>query len=223
MVGARRLASRRAGLPDAKSGESAIPANHTPMKLASLTVPPRRDPVISCMRGRRVELDYTTGIEMVRDRARSLPVDRVQLRKLVEHLGIAPSIPVWKVPCGRPSACISQHLCSRYETGVPCGSCTCLNGFADRCLGCSANGTMIEIWICLRRALACSRREILKDFPCEGARMKFALLADIHANLEALQAVLRHAAQQNCTNYAFLGDIVGYCADPKHASTSCEE
>jgi diadenosine tetraphosphatase ApaH/serine/threonine PP2A family protein phosphatase len=45
--------------------------------------------------------------------------------------------------------------------------------------------------------------------------MKFAVLADIHANLEALQAVLQHAAQGNCTNYAFLGDIVGYCADPK--------
>lgn len=45
--------------------------------------------------------------------------------------------------------------------------------------------------------------------------MKFAILADIHANLEALQAVLQHATEQNCTNYAFLGDIVGYCADPK--------
>jgi len=45
--------------------------------------------------------------------------------------------------------------------------------------------------------------------------MKFAILADIHANLEAFQAVLEHAKQQSCTNYAFLGDIVGYCADPK--------
>ncbi len=45
--------------------------------------------------------------------------------------------------------------------------------------------------------------------------MKFALLGDIHANLEAFQAVLKHAEQQNCTNYAFLGDFVGYCADPK--------
>ena len=45
--------------------------------------------------------------------------------------------------------------------------------------------------------------------------MKFAILADIHANLEAFQAVLEHATQQNCTNHAFLGDFVGYCADPK--------
>jgi hypothetical protein len=29
----------------------------------------------------------------------------------------------------------------RAKAGVPCGSCTHLNGFADRCLGCSANGT----------------------------------------------------------------------------------
>jgi diadenosine tetraphosphatase ApaH/serine/threonine PP2A family protein phosphatase len=45
--------------------------------------------------------------------------------------------------------------------------------------------------------------------------VKFAILADIHANLEALQAVLEHARQQGCTQYAFLGDFVGYCADPK--------
>lgn len=45
--------------------------------------------------------------------------------------------------------------------------------------------------------------------------MKFALIADIHANLEDFQAVLEHARQQSCTNYAFLGDFVGYCADPK--------
>ena len=45
--------------------------------------------------------------------------------------------------------------------------------------------------------------------------MKFAILADIHSNLEALQAVLKDSKQQRCTNYAFLGDLVGYCADPK--------
>jgi len=45
--------------------------------------------------------------------------------------------------------------------------------------------------------------------------MKFAILADIHANLEALQAVLRDSRAEACTHYAFLGDFVGYCADPK--------
>ena len=45
--------------------------------------------------------------------------------------------------------------------------------------------------------------------------MKFAVIADIHANLEAFQAVLADSKAQACTRYAFLGDFVGYCADPK--------
>src|SRR5690242_16320841 len=38
------------------------------------------------------------------------------------------------------------------------------------------------------------------------ARMKFAIIADIHANLEALQAVFGDAKQCECTHHAFLGD-----------------
>lgn len=45
--------------------------------------------------------------------------------------------------------------------------------------------------------------------------MKYAILADIHANLEALQAVLEDMKQQGCTHSACLGDIVGYNANPK--------
>jgi len=45
--------------------------------------------------------------------------------------------------------------------------------------------------------------------------MRYALMADIHANLEALEAVLKDSKEQRCTHYAFLGDYVGYCADPK--------
>ncbi len=44
--------------------------------------------------------------------------------------------------------------------------------------------------------------------------MRTALLADIHANLEALQACLDHARRQGAERYFFLGDIVGYGADP---------
>jgi diadenosine tetraphosphatase ApaH/serine/threonine PP2A family protein phosphatase len=44
--------------------------------------------------------------------------------------------------------------------------------------------------------------------------MKLALLADIHANLEALDACLAHARAQGAQRYAFLGDLVGYGADP---------
>lgn len=45
--------------------------------------------------------------------------------------------------------------------------------------------------------------------------MKFAIIADIHANLEALEVVLADAKDQQVTHYACLGDVVGYNANPK--------
>ena len=44
--------------------------------------------------------------------------------------------------------------------------------------------------------------------------MPIALLSDIHANLEALQACLAHARERGARRFAFLGDLVGYGADP---------
>ena len=44
--------------------------------------------------------------------------------------------------------------------------------------------------------------------------MKIALFSDIHANLEALEAVLADAEAEECDSYICLGDIVGYNADP---------
>src|SRR5215831_9536786 len=44
--------------------------------------------------------------------------------------------------------------------------------------------------------------------------MRIALLTDLHANREALEAVLAHAAQRRVGRYALLGDFVGYGADP---------
>ena len=44
--------------------------------------------------------------------------------------------------------------------------------------------------------------------------MKIALLADIHANLEALEAVLIAAANAGAERIICLGDIVGYGPDP---------
>ena len=44
--------------------------------------------------------------------------------------------------------------------------------------------------------------------------MKTAILTDLHANREAVQAVLEHAADQQAQDYALLGDFVGYGADP---------
>ncbi len=45
--------------------------------------------------------------------------------------------------------------------------------------------------------------------------MRFAILSDIHSNLEALEAVLADAKSQGCTHFVCLGDIVGYNANPK--------
>lgn len=44
--------------------------------------------------------------------------------------------------------------------------------------------------------------------------MKLAILSDIHANYEALTACLVHAERRGAQAWAFLGDLVGYGADP---------
>jgi predicted phosphodiesterase len=44
--------------------------------------------------------------------------------------------------------------------------------------------------------------------------MRFAIFGDIHANLEALEAVLADARKNDCTHYVCLGDVVGYNANP---------
>src|SRR5436190_17057431 len=45
--------------------------------------------------------------------------------------------------------------------------------------------------------------------------MKYAIIADIHANLEAFQVVLEDIQAQKCTHVACLGDVVGYGANPR--------
>ncbi len=45
--------------------------------------------------------------------------------------------------------------------------------------------------------------------------MIIALLSDIHANIDAMEACLAHARTQGAERYVFLGDFVGYGADPK--------
>ncbi|MBI3881509.1 MAG: metallophosphoesterase family protein [Verrucomicrobia bacterium] len=45
--------------------------------------------------------------------------------------------------------------------------------------------------------------------------MRYAIIGDIHSNLEAFQVVLEDSRQQGCTHYACVGDVVGYGADPK--------
>jgi predicted phosphodiesterase len=45
--------------------------------------------------------------------------------------------------------------------------------------------------------------------------MRIAILSDLHANLEATQAVLADANERGCTDYICLGDVVGYNANPR--------
>ena len=44
--------------------------------------------------------------------------------------------------------------------------------------------------------------------------MKVAFLSDIHANIQAFDACLAHARTQGVQQFALLGDLVGYGADP---------
>jgi diadenosine tetraphosphatase ApaH/serine/threonine PP2A family protein phosphatase len=44
--------------------------------------------------------------------------------------------------------------------------------------------------------------------------VRIALLTDTHANLEALSACLEHARGREARQFVFLGDLVGYGADP---------
>lgn len=44
---------------------------------------------------------------------------------------------------------------------------------------------------------------------------KYALLGDIHSNLDALTVVLADAKERQCTHYACVGDVVGYNANPR--------
>ncbi len=53
--------------------------------------------------------------------------------------------------------------------------------------------------------------------------MKIAILSDIHANLEALTAVLRSIARRGCDRVICLGDIVGYGPDPNACVVMVQE
>ena len=44
--------------------------------------------------------------------------------------------------------------------------------------------------------------------------MKLALVTDLHANREAVTAVMAHAEARGAERFAFIGDFVGYGADP---------
>jgi predicted phosphodiesterase len=53
--------------------------------------------------------------------------------------------------------------------------------------------------------------------------MRFAVISDIHGNLEALEAVLADARAEECTHFVCLGDIVGYNANPSECVQLIQE
>jgi diadenosine tetraphosphatase ApaH/serine/threonine PP2A family protein phosphatase len=56
-----------------------------------------------------------------------------------------------------------------------------------------------------------------------NAAMKYAVFGDIHANWEALEAVLADASAMGCTEYVCLGDVVGYNANPRECLQKVQE
>ena len=53
--------------------------------------------------------------------------------------------------------------------------------------------------------------------------MRYGIVTDVHGNLEALQACLTHLEQQNIDAWVFLGDAVGYGANPDEVCTLLRE
>jgi predicted phosphodiesterase len=53
--------------------------------------------------------------------------------------------------------------------------------------------------------------------------MKFAIFGDIHANLEAFDAVMADAASQGVTHHVCIGDVVGYNANPHECVAKLQE
>jgi predicted phosphodiesterase len=53
--------------------------------------------------------------------------------------------------------------------------------------------------------------------------LKYAILGDIHGNLEALEAVLKDASEMGVNAYICVGDIVGYNANPAECLAKVRE
>ena len=66
------------------------------------------------------------------------------------------------------------------------------------------------------RDVACVRPlPTLRPPPPEPEALSVAIVADIHANIEALTTVLDHAAGKGITRIVCLGDIIGYGPNPR--------
>jgi predicted phosphodiesterase len=65
-----------------------------------------------------------------------------------------------------------------------------------------------------KKACSLSLKNARHDSP-ENDIVKIALLSDIHANLQALNACMAHAKSQGVDRWALLGDLVGYGGNPQ--------
>jgi len=53
--------------------------------------------------------------------------------------------------------------------------------------------------------------------------MRYGIFSDVHGNIEALDGVLDYLADKNIDRYAFLGDAVGYGANPDEVCSKIRE
>lgn len=53
--------------------------------------------------------------------------------------------------------------------------------------------------------------------------MRYAVISDIHGNLEALNSVMEHLASERIDRYLCLGDVVGYGANPSECLNRLNE
>ena len=53
--------------------------------------------------------------------------------------------------------------------------------------------------------------------------MRYAVLSDIHANYEALTAVLKKAEELGAAAYVFCGDLIGYGPDPERCTQAVKK
>jgi predicted phosphodiesterase len=66
-----------------------------------------------------------------------------------------------------------------------------------------------------RRPRGFAAKPTILDAPERCVTVKFAVVSDIHANLEALEAVLEDIQSQGISDIYCLGDIVGYGPNPR--------
>ena len=55
------------------------------------------------------------------------------------------------------------------------------------------------------------------------SKMKYAILSDVHSNYDAFDSVLRRCAEMKIDRYLFLGDLVGYNAEPARCMALARE